>query len=40
MTIEDLITIYESKKKKYGIQAYRHISSVLKEFKEEHKMKI
>lgn len=38
MTIKDLIEIYEIKKSKYGIQAYRHISNVLKEAKEQHKM--
>jgi type II restriction enzyme len=37
MTIDDLIKIYETKKKKYGDQAYRHISNVLKEAKEQHK---
>ena len=37
MTINDLIKIYETKKKKYGVQAYRHISNVLKEAKELHK---
>lgn len=37
MTIKDLIKIYEIKKKKYGAQAYRHISNVLKEAKEQHK---
>lgn len=37
MTIKDLIEIYEIKKSKYGIQAYRHISNVLKEAKEQHK---
>ncbi len=36
MTIKDLIKIYETKKVKYGSQAYRHISSVLKEAKEQH----
>ena len=36
MTIQDLIKIYETKKKKYGIEAYRHISNVLKEAKEQH----
>jgi type II restriction enzyme len=36
MTINDLIKIYETKKQKYGIQAYRHISNVLKEAKEQH----
>jgi len=37
MTINDLIKIYEAKKKIYGVQAYRHISNVLKEAKEQHK---
>ncbi|MCL5674669.1 MAG: hypothetical protein M1501_02840 [Candidatus Omnitrophica bacterium] len=37
MTIDDLIKIYETKKKKYGMQAYRHISNVLKEAKEQHR---
>lgn len=37
MTIKDLIKIYETKKEKYGTQAYRHISNVLKEAKEQHK---
>ena len=37
MTIQDLIKIYDTKKKKYGIEAYRHISNVLKEAKEQHK---
>jgi len=37
MTIKDLIKIYEVKKQKYGLQAYRHISNVLKEAKEQHK---
>jgi len=37
MTINDLIKIYETKKEKYGLQAYRHISNVLKEAKEQHK---
>jgi len=36
MTIQDLIKMYETKKKKYGIEAYRHISNVLKEAKEQH----
>ena len=36
MTIQDLIKIYDTKKKKYGIEAYRHISNVLKEEKEQH----
>ena len=37
MTIKDLIKIYETKKREYGAQAYRHISNVLKEAKEQHK---
>ena len=37
MTINDLIKIYEVKKKKYGPEAYRHISNVLKEAKGRHK---
>ncbi|TRZ81740.1 DNA modification methylase [bacterium] len=37
MTIKDLIKIYETKKEKYGVQAYRHISNVLKEAKGQHK---
>lgn len=37
MTINNLIKIYETKKKKYGAQAYRHISNVLKEAKKQHK---
>lgn len=37
MTIKDLIKIYETKKVKYSSQAYRHISNVLKEAKEQHK---
>lgn len=37
MTIQDLIKIYETKKKKHGAQAYRHISNVLKEAKDLHK---
>jgi type II restriction enzyme len=37
MTIKDLIKIYETKKEKYGAQAYRHISNVLKEAKAQHK---
>ena len=36
MTINDLIKIYETKKKKYGMEAYRHISNVLREAKEQH----
>lgn len=36
MTINDLIKIYETKKQKYGTEAYRYISNVLKEAKEQH----
>ncbi len=36
MTIKDLIEIYETKKKKHGSQAYRHISNVLTEAKDQH----
>jgi len=36
MTIDDLIKIYETKKKKYGSESYRYISNVLKEAKEQH----
>ena len=36
MTILDLIKIYNSKKEQYGTQAYRHISNVLSEAKEQH----
>ncbi|MHB1646262.1 MAG: DNA modification methylase [Candidatus Acididesulfobacter diazotrophicus] len=37
MDINDLIKIYEAKKKEYGLHAYRHVSNVLKEAKEQHK---
>jgi len=37
MTVNDLVKIYETKKRKYGPQAYRHISNVLRETKEQHK---
>ena len=37
MTIDDLIKIYEIKKRQYGIKAYRYISSVFEEAKEKHK---
>jgi len=37
MTIKDLIKIYDNKKEKYNMQAYRHISNVLREAKEQHK---
>jgi type II restriction enzyme len=35
--IKDLIRIYEKKKEEFGPEAYRHISNVLKEAKEQHK---
>lgn len=37
MTFKDLIKLYEEKKKKFGAEAYRHISELLKEAKEIHK---
>jgi len=37
MIKQELFKIYETKKEKYGAQAYRHISNVLKEAKEQHK---
>lgn len=37
MKIEDLIDLYEKKKEKYGIKAYRYISELLREAKELHK---
>ena len=36
MTINDLIKIYDTKKSQYGVEAYRHISNVLREAKEQH----
>ena len=36
MNINDLITIYQAKKTKYGAAAYRHITNVLKEAKKQH----
>ena len=36
MTINDLIKIYDTKKSQYGAEAYRHISNVLREAKEQH----
>jgi type II restriction enzyme len=38
MTIADLIKIYESKKAQYGENAYKHISNLLTEAKEQHKV--
>jgi len=37
MNIGDLIKIYEAKKAQYGPEAYRYISNVLMEAKEQHK---
>lgn len=37
MTFRDLLKLYEEKKTKYGIDAYKHISELLKEAKEIHK---
>ncbi len=36
MTIKDLIILYEKKKEKFGKDAYRHISNLLREAKEQH----
>ena len=37
MKLKDLIEMYEIKKKKFGAEAYRHISELLAEVKEVHK---
>ena len=37
MKFEDLVWLYEEKKKKYGSEAYKHISELLREAKELHK---
>lgn len=37
MKFEDLITLYETNKSKYGTSAYKHISGLLEEAKELHK---
>lgn len=37
MTFKDLLKLYEDKKKKFGINTYKHISELLKEAKEIHK---
>jgi len=40
MKFEDLVRLYEEKeekKKKYGLEAYKHISELLKEAKKIHK---
>lgn len=36
MKIGDLIKLYETKKEKYGVEAYRHVSNVLMEAKKQH----
>ena len=36
MTIKDLIFLYERKKEKFGKDAYRHISNLLREAKSQH----
>jgi type II restriction enzyme len=37
MQFSDLVKLYEEKKKKFGIETYKHISELLKEAKELHK---
>lgn len=37
MTFLDLVDLYESKKKQYGVDTYRYVSALLKEAKEIHK---
>ena len=37
MKFEDLVKLYESKKAKHGVNAYRHISTLLQEAKEQHR---
>ena len=37
MKFEDLVWLYEEKKKRYGAEAYKHISELLREAKELHK---
>jgi type II restriction enzyme len=37
MTFEDLIKLYEAKKKKFGTEAFKYISELLREAKEIHK---
>ncbi|HOV92616.1 MAG TPA: BsaWI family type II restriction enzyme [Candidatus Kapabacteria bacterium] len=38
MKISDLILLYNKKKEKYGKEAYRHISNLLREAKAQHKL--
>ena len=37
MKFADLINLYEEKKKKYGVDTYKHISELLEEAKVLHK---
>jgi len=37
MNLEDLIEMYEEKKRKFGIEAYKHISELLSEAREIHR---
>ena len=37
MNINDLVKLYKAKKAKYGPEAYRCISNVLSEAKEQHR---
>lgn len=37
MDFQDLIKLYEEKKKKFGVEVYKHISELLEEAKEFHK---
>ena len=37
MTVQDVLKLYEEKKKKFGIETYKHISELLRETKELHK---
>lgn len=37
MNIDDLLSRYELKKKKYGNKAYRYVSELLREAKKQHK---
>ena len=37
MTFKDLVDLYEKRKEKFGVEAYKHISELLREAKEIHK---
>jgi hypothetical protein len=37
MTLNDLLALYEQKQQKYGKEAYRYLSELLREAKHEHK---